>query len=33
MTEKELEELISDSPTLYHMAERGSWTSIRDRAC
>ena len=28
MIEKELEELISDCPTLYHMAERGSWASI-----
>ena len=31
MTEYELEELIADCPTLYHMAERGSWPSIRDK--
>ena len=31
MTEEELEELIVDCPTLYHMAERGSWDSIRER--
>ena len=31
MIEKELEELISDCPTLYHMAERGSWASIMKR--
>ena len=31
MTDQELEELIGDSPTLYHMAERGSWESIRER--
>ncbi|MDE0032538.1 MAG: hypothetical protein OXU75_05345 [Deltaproteobacteria bacterium] len=29
MTEKEIEELIADCPTLYHMAERGSWVSIK----
>lgn len=29
MTEGELAELIQDCPTLYHMAERGSWPSIR----
>ena len=29
MTEGELEELIRDCPTLYHMAERGSWPSIQ----
>ena len=29
MTEAELEELITDCPTLYHMAERGSWESIK----
>ncbi|WP_420564728.1 DUF7002 family protein [Thalassobaculum sp.] len=29
MTEAELEELIIDCPTLYHMAERGSWESIK----
>ena len=28
MTNNELEELLSDCPTLYHMAERGSWSSI-----
>lgn len=31
MTEAELQELISDSPILYHMAERGSWESICGR--
>ena len=31
MTEEELEELISHCPTLYHMAERGSWASIKRR--
>ena len=29
MTEAELDELVSECPTLYHMAERGSWSSIR----
>lgn len=29
MTEAELEELIINCPTLYHMAERGSWASIK----
>ena len=29
MTEAELEELITDCPTLFHMAERGSWGSIK----
>ncbi len=29
MTEAELAELVRDCPTLYHMAERGSWPSIR----
>ena len=29
MTEAELEELIANCPTLYHMAERGSWASIK----
>ncbi len=29
MTEADLEELITDCPTLYHMAERGSWESIK----
>ncbi len=29
MTESELAELLRDCPTLYHMAERGSWPSIR----
>jgi hypothetical protein len=28
VTEAELDELIADCPTLYHMAERGSWESI-----
>lgn len=31
MTEKELEELKTDCPTLFHMAERGAWDCIRDR--
>ena len=31
MTEAELEELLSDCPTLYHMAEDGSWPSIQER--
>ena len=31
MTEQELQELIAHCPHLYHMAERGSWRSIRDR--
>ena len=30
MTEEELNELVSNCPTLYHMAERGSWPAIRD---
>lgn len=29
MTEAELEELINNCPVLYHMAERGSWESIK----
>lgn len=29
MTEDELEELVADCPTLFHMAERGSWQSIK----
>ncbi|WP_417540038.1 DUF7002 family protein [Marinobacter sp.] len=29
MTDAELEELIKNCPTLYHMAERGSWVSIK----
>ena len=29
VTGDELEELLSDCPTLYHMAEHGSWASIR----
>ncbi|MCY3879288.1 MAG: hypothetical protein OXF74_08930 [Rhodobacteraceae bacterium] len=29
MNEVELEELVTNCPTLYHMAERGSWVSIR----
>ncbi len=28
MTADEVEELLADCPTLYHMAERGSWPSI-----
>ena len=31
MTDNELEELISECPVLYHMAERGAWESICDR--
>lgn len=31
MTEVELEEVIANCPTLFHMAERGSWSSIRER--
>lgn len=31
MTEQELQELIDNCPVLYHMAERGSWPSIRER--
>ena len=31
MTEEELEEVIANCPTLFHMAERGSWESIRER--
>ena len=30
MTEEELEELIGHCPNLYHLAERGSWPSIRE---
>ena len=30
MTERELNELLADCPTLYHMAERDSWASIRN---
>ena len=30
MTEGELAELMAECPTLYHMAERGSWPSIRN---
>ena len=29
MTDAELAELIRDCPTLYHLAERGNWPSIR----
>ena len=29
MTEDELDELLRDCPTLYHMAEAGTWSSIR----
>lgn len=29
MTDAELDELISNCPTLYHMAERGSWPAIK----
>ena len=31
MTEAELEEVVADCPTLFHMAERGSWGSIGER--
>lgn len=31
MRKDELAELLEDCPTLYHMAESGSWPSIRDR--
>ena len=31
MTPQELDELLSDCPVLYHMAEHGSWPSIRER--
>ena len=30
VTEREVQELIAHSPNLYHMAERGSWPSIRE---
>lgn len=30
MTKNELAELLTDCPTLYHMAERGSWQSIQN---
>jgi hypothetical protein len=30
VTKSELAELLTDCPTLYHMAELGSWPSIRD---
>lgn len=31
MTSEELDELLADCPILYHMAERGSWPSIKRR--
>jgi len=31
VTKDELKELLSDCPTLYHMAEHGSWAFIRER--
>jgi hypothetical protein len=31
VTDAELEELLSDCPILYHMAEDGSWPSIQER--
>ena len=31
VTNEELQELLRDCPVLYHMAEHGSWPSIRDR--
>ena len=30
MTEAELQELLGDCPTLFHMAQRGSWLSIKE---
>ena len=29
MTEQELDELISDCPRLYHMAEMGAWEGVK----
>ena len=29
MTEPELDELISDCPRVYHMAERGAWEGVK----
>jgi hypothetical protein len=31
VTDDELDELLSDCPTLYHMAEHGTWPAIRAR--
>jgi len=31
VTEQELDELLNDCPKLYHMAEHGSWPSIKER--
>jgi hypothetical protein len=31
VTDEEVEELVADCPTLYHMAELGAWSSIQDR--
>lgn len=31
MNEAELEELITNCPTLFHMAERGSWSAIKEQ--
>ncbi len=31
MTEEELEEVLDDCPTVFHMAQRGSWPSIQER--
>jgi len=31
VNKEELEELVEDCPTLYHMAKLGSWPSIRER--
>lgn len=31
MTNDEMEELLADCPTLFHMAEHGSWPAIRER--
>jgi hypothetical protein len=31
VTEEELNEMLSDCPMLYHMAEHGSWPSVRER--
>jgi hypothetical protein len=31
VTKEELQELVADCPTLYHMAQLGSWPSIQER--
>jgi hypothetical protein len=30
VTDEELAQLVTDNPVLFHMAERGSWDSIRE---